>query len=378
MNVRVSLNYTIYDGAELVFKAPCDASEVTGLIVYYPSDAGEVSSVFTFADALANDLGHIDHLFAAGAVVKVIIDTETNMAFVQNAATNAYLEKRFASTVTIRSNLDDVENAEVDVSAIPVNSDDGTDVLSAIVEFHEVHHDGKCILRNIADGANDSDAATVGQLAAAVTTVPLVLVYNSDTKKWVTPFDWNSIVSAISNNRLVVFRSVENGNYFSDFSMDYCDTEKYTVVFSRHTKTTNSVKLVTVRGNGAIAITTQFDVSTVNGIAPDGNGNVQIEVAGSNIEMYTDGILFYIYNGEKVSYNFSSVYQQIVNALNKGLPVVVHLCNEEYGTDYKTNHIEWMDDSASSGLECVRVNFGYDVGYVQITSDGEAEEYRTV
>ena len=96
MNVRVNLNYPIYDGAEIVFKAPCDASEVTGLIVYYPSDAGEVSSVFTFADANANDLGNIDALFAAGAVVKVIIDTDTNMAFVQNAVTNAYLESRFA------------------------------------------------------------------------------------------------------------------------------------------------------------------------------------------------------------------------------------------------------------------------------------------
>lgn len=95
MNVRVNLNYPIYDGAEIVFKAPCDASEVTGLIVYYPSDAGEVSSVFTFADAHANDLGHIDELFAAGAVVKVILDTDTSMAFVQNAATNAYLENKF-------------------------------------------------------------------------------------------------------------------------------------------------------------------------------------------------------------------------------------------------------------------------------------------
>ena len=97
MNVRVNLNYPIYDGAEIVFKAPCDASEVTGLIVYYPSDAGGVSSVFTFADAHANDLGHIDELFAAGAVVKVILDTDTGMAFVQNAATNAYLEGKFAN-----------------------------------------------------------------------------------------------------------------------------------------------------------------------------------------------------------------------------------------------------------------------------------------
>lgn len=97
MNVRVNLNYTIYDGAEIVFKAPCDASRVTGLIVYYPNGTEVVSSEFTFADALTHDLGRIDNLFVAGAVVKVILDTENNRAFVQNAPTNAYLEDKLAS-----------------------------------------------------------------------------------------------------------------------------------------------------------------------------------------------------------------------------------------------------------------------------------------
>ena len=96
MNVRVDLNYPIYDGAELVFKAPCGAASVTGLTVYYPSITGMVSSVFSFADAHTNDLGDLDELFAAGAVVKVILDTETSMAFVQNAATNGYIEGKLA------------------------------------------------------------------------------------------------------------------------------------------------------------------------------------------------------------------------------------------------------------------------------------------
>lgn len=95
MNVRVNLSTPIYDGMEVVFKAPCDADQVTGLILYYPKGTEEVSSVFAFADAQTNDLGNIDNLFFAGAVVKVILDTETNRAFVQNAATNAYLEGRF-------------------------------------------------------------------------------------------------------------------------------------------------------------------------------------------------------------------------------------------------------------------------------------------
>ena len=91
MNVKVNLNYPIYDGAEIVFRAPCDAYQVTGLIVDYLGGTQK----FAFADAHTNDLGNIDYLFSAGAVVKVILDIDTGRAFVQNAATNAYLESRF-------------------------------------------------------------------------------------------------------------------------------------------------------------------------------------------------------------------------------------------------------------------------------------------
>ena len=95
MNVRVDLSTPIYDGMEVKFKAPCDAAEVTGLNLYYPKDGVQESQNFAFADANANNVGHIDALFAAGAVVKVILDLETNMAFIQNADTNSYLENRF-------------------------------------------------------------------------------------------------------------------------------------------------------------------------------------------------------------------------------------------------------------------------------------------
>lgn len=95
MNVRVVLQEPIRDGMEVIFRAPCDASAVTGLNVYYPANGVVESKTFAFADANANDIGHLDFLFAEGAVVKVILDLDTNMAFVQNADTNAYLEGRF-------------------------------------------------------------------------------------------------------------------------------------------------------------------------------------------------------------------------------------------------------------------------------------------
>lgn len=95
-NIRVDINYTIQDGSEVVFRSPVDCSQVTGLIVYYPGDNEiQTSKEFALADAHGNNVGDIDHLFAENVVVKVILDTTTNMAFVQNADTNAYLEKRF-------------------------------------------------------------------------------------------------------------------------------------------------------------------------------------------------------------------------------------------------------------------------------------------
>ena len=100
MNIRVDLNTPIYDGMEVVFIAPCDYAEFSRLALYYPTTYGTASQVFAFADAHANDLAHLDVLFAKDAVVKVILDTGTSMAFVQNADTNAYLEGRFAKAAS--------------------------------------------------------------------------------------------------------------------------------------------------------------------------------------------------------------------------------------------------------------------------------------
>ena len=92
-NIRVDVGYAIHDGSELKFRSPVDCSAITGLIVYYPGEDGNLTSkVFVLADAHGNNVGDIDHLFAENVVVKVILDVTTGMAFVQNADTNAYLE----------------------------------------------------------------------------------------------------------------------------------------------------------------------------------------------------------------------------------------------------------------------------------------------
>lgn len=100
MNIRVDLSYSIKDGTEVVFRSPVDCSAVTGLIVYYPGDDGNTTSKeFAFADAHGNNVGDIDYLFAEDVIVKVILDVTSGMAFVQNADTNAYIERTFVKTV---------------------------------------------------------------------------------------------------------------------------------------------------------------------------------------------------------------------------------------------------------------------------------------
>ena len=95
-NIRIDLNHAPLDGETVSFKAPCNASDITGLVVYHPDENGrEVSQEFTLNDANGNDIGSIDNIFAEGAIVKVILDTDLNNAFVQNPDTNAYLEGRF-------------------------------------------------------------------------------------------------------------------------------------------------------------------------------------------------------------------------------------------------------------------------------------------
>ena len=99
MNIRVDLNTPIKGGTEVVFRSPVDCSKVTGLIVYCTDNGNTTAHEFAFADAHGNNVGDVDHLFAENVVVKVILDPETNMAFVQNADTNAYLEWRFKDTI---------------------------------------------------------------------------------------------------------------------------------------------------------------------------------------------------------------------------------------------------------------------------------------
>ena len=80
----------------MTFKAPCDCNAVAGLKAYFPNMSGVLTNqVFLFTDAHGNNLTGVGHLFATGALVKVILNVDEGKAYIQNADTNAYLEGRF-------------------------------------------------------------------------------------------------------------------------------------------------------------------------------------------------------------------------------------------------------------------------------------------
>lgn len=100
--IRIDLEATVLNGQALTFKAPADCSDITGLIIYYPEGNTTTSKNFKFVDAHGVDVGSgTISLFAANALVKVVLDTDSGKAYVQNADTNAYLEGKFDALETL-------------------------------------------------------------------------------------------------------------------------------------------------------------------------------------------------------------------------------------------------------------------------------------
>lgn len=98
-NIKVKLGYPIKTGVGFTFHAPCDCTEITGLTVEHPGGTDK----FSFVDAHGNILSNINHLFAAGSLVKVVLDLTKHGATIQNADTNAYLEQRLdEASVSVR------------------------------------------------------------------------------------------------------------------------------------------------------------------------------------------------------------------------------------------------------------------------------------
>lgn len=104
-NIIVESKSPVFDGMPLTFRAACDCTEISGLVVKFPNISGDSldyeSKQFAFKDALGNTLTGLGNLFAKGAYVRVILDTANSFAYIQNPGTNGYLEGRLAATAII-------------------------------------------------------------------------------------------------------------------------------------------------------------------------------------------------------------------------------------------------------------------------------------
>lgn len=110
--IEITLDYAIEDGTELKFRTPVSCTDTTKLLVRYIDEDGQTAEkTFAFVDANGNNVGNVNMLFAAGAIVKVVLDlnscieglAEDGAAFIQNADTNAYLEGKFEELRDIRT-----------------------------------------------------------------------------------------------------------------------------------------------------------------------------------------------------------------------------------------------------------------------------------
>jgi hypothetical protein len=99
--IKVTITEPLLDGMDIRFKAPCNCDTVESLTVVYREDNESKSKVFTFRDAHCNNLTGLGNLFAAGAYIKVLLDTTNGYAYIQNADTNAYIEGLIGDIGTI-------------------------------------------------------------------------------------------------------------------------------------------------------------------------------------------------------------------------------------------------------------------------------------
>ena len=203
-NIRVDSAVTIFDGLTLTFKSPADCSQVTGLVVYYPQGEATLSKVFKFTDANGNDVGNINNLFAANAIVKVVLDVDDAKAYVQNADTNAYLEGKFnniehdlGSGAHIVYNAGAENRVRIKVKSLPY-FETGPDTVDTSLVFGNTADTSYTIYDNI---ANSSESYHAGRYSYGVYNKYYAYKVDNVTKTAELLCDLSSYVGTNSNGK---------------------------------------------------------------------------------------------------------------------------------------------------------------------------------
>ena len=69
------------NGKQISFVAPCDSADATCFTIN--------NDEYTICNAKDDNLAGTDGIWASGAIVSVIVNTETKKAYIQNAATSS-------------------------------------------------------------------------------------------------------------------------------------------------------------------------------------------------------------------------------------------------------------------------------------------------
>lgn len=109
-SVEITVNGALMDGHKITFEAPCDCVSVENLRVRHIKNGTQQVSVFTMKDSHGNELTGLGNLFSKGAYVNVVLDINRGFAYLQNAATNKYLEQKTTP-------VDNFESDRADLSA---------------------------------------------------------------------------------------------------------------------------------------------------------------------------------------------------------------------------------------------------------------------
>lgn len=107
-DIRIDISGALTDGQEVTFKAPCDCTAIEGFIVYYIENGEKLSRKFTMKDAHGNNLANVGNLFKKDAYIKAVLNTRDNLAYLQNADTNAYLEAKITPVDNLQSTRADL------------------------------------------------------------------------------------------------------------------------------------------------------------------------------------------------------------------------------------------------------------------------------
>lgn len=114
-NIKIIVDGALMDGHKVSFKAPCNCVAVEKLKVCYVENGEQKTRLFTMRDSHNNDLTGLGNLFSEGAIVYAVLDTVKGYAYLQNAGTNGYLERKITP----------VDNLESDRADLPLSARQG-------------------------------------------------------------------------------------------------------------------------------------------------------------------------------------------------------------------------------------------------------------